>query len=122
MIIFRGDTREIRVTIKQNDVQIDPEVALTGCKAWIFHLASGDVIGKWSWVTTRVTTTGFGGMTVTADDKLLFTLTREQTAAAELGQVIIQVSFTYTDINAPDGEHRITKKGILGYIRDAKTT
>lgn len=117
MIIFRGDTREIRVTIKQNDVQIDPEATLTGCQAWIFHLASGDVIGKWSLATT----TGFGAMTVTTDDKLLFTLTRAQTAAAELGQVIIQVSFTYTDINAPDGEHRITKKGILGYIRDAKT-
>lgn len=117
MIIFRGDTREIRVTIKQNSVQIDPEATLTGCQAWIFHLASGDVIGKWSLVTE----TGFEAMTVTDDDKLLFTLTRAQTAAAELGQVIIQVSFTYTDINAPDGEHRITKKGILGYIRDAKT-
>ncbi len=118
MIIFRGDTREIRVTIKQNSVQIDPEVALTGCKAWIFHLASGEVIGKWSLVTAA----GFDAMTVTADDKLLFTLSGEDTAAAELGQVIIQVSYTYTDIHAPDGEHRITKKGILGYIRDAKTT
>ena len=118
MIIFRGDTREIRVTIKQNDVQIDPEVAMTGCKAWIFHLASGEVIGKWSLVTA----TGFGAMTVTADDKLLFALSTTETAAAELGQVIIQVSFTYADIHAPDGEHRISKKGILGYIRDAKTT
>ena len=118
MIIFRGDTREIRVTIKQNNVQIDPKVALTGARVWIFHLASGETIGKWSLVTA----TGFDTMTVTDDDKLLFSLTTAQTAAAELGQCIIQVSFTYADAHAPAGEHRISKKGILGYIRDAKTT
>jgi len=118
MIIFRGDTREIRVTIKQNSVQLDPEVALTGCRAWIFTLTTGTVIGKWSMEIE----TGFGLMTVTTDDKLLFSLTTAQTAAATLGQCIIQVSFTYADIHAPDGEHRISKKGILGYIRDAKTT
>jgi hypothetical protein len=116
MIIFKGDTREIRVTIEQNEVQIDPEAALTGCKAWIFHVASGEIVGKWSLVAE----TGFEEMTVTDDDKLLFCLTQAMTEAAEVGQVIIQVSFTYADIHAPDGKHRITKKGILGYIRDAK--
>ncbi len=118
MIIFRGDTREIRVTINQNDVQIDPEVALTGARVWIFTVASGTVIGKWSMDVED----GFGLITVTDDDKLLFSLTTAQTAAAELGQCVIQVSFTYADAHAPEGEHRISKKGILGYIRDAKTT
>ena len=118
MIIFRGDTREIRVTIKQNDVQIDPEVALTGARVWLFSYASGEVFAKWSMDVED----GFGTITVTDDDKLLFSLTSAQTAAAELGQCIIQVSFTYADAHAPEGEHRISKKGILGYIRDAKTT
>lgn len=116
MIIFKGDTREIRVTIELNSVQIDPEADITGCKVWIFHAASGEIVGKWSLVAE----TGFETMTVTDDDKLLFCLTSAMTEAAEVGQVIIQVSFTYADIHAPDGEHRITKKGILGYIRDAK--
>ena len=118
MIIFRGDTREIRVTIKQNDVQIDPEVALTGARVWIFTVASGTVIGKWSMDVED----GFGLITVTDDDKLLMALSGDDTADADIGQCAIQVSFTYADIHAPDGEHRISKKGILGYIRDAKTT
>ena len=119
MIIFKGDTREIRVTILQNDVQIDPDAALTGCRAWIYTLTTGTVIGKWS---LDPLDTEFETMTVTTDDKLLFCLSSEQTAAATLGQCIIQVSFTYSDIHAPDGEHRISKKGILGYIRDAKSS
>ena len=118
MIIFRGDTREIRVAIKQNDVQIDPEAALTGAKVWIYTYATGAVIGKWSLVSE----TGFEAMTVTDDDKLLFAISGAQTAAAEIGQIVIQVSVTYADSHAVDGEHRISKKGILGYIRDAKTT
>ena len=75
MIIFRGDTREIRVTIKQNDVQIDPGGCPTGARVWIFTVASGTVIGKWSMDVED----GFGLITVTDDDKLLMALSGDDT-------------------------------------------
>jgi len=115
MIIFKGDTREIRITLENNGVAVDP-ATLTEAKAWIYEYASGTILGKWS---TSVEA-GFGTMTITTDDKLLFAISEAETEAATIGQLIIQVSFKYADIHAVDGYHRISKKGLLGYLRDAK--
>lgn len=115
MIIFKGDTREVRVTIEQNGVQLDP-ATLTEAKCWIYEYVSGTVLGKWS---TSVET-GFDTMTITDDDKLLFAISEAQTEAGTVGELIIQLSFKYADVHAATGYHRISKKGRLGYLRDAK--
>lgn len=115
MILFKGDTSEIRVQIQSSGVTVDP-ATLSEAKVWIYEYKTGAILGKWS----TATETGFETMTITDDDKLLFAISESQSEGGTLGQLIIQVSFKFTDVHAADGYHRISKKGIFGYLKDAK--
>jgi hypothetical protein len=115
MIIFKGDTREFRATIEQDGVAVNP-LTFQSCKAYVYNVTTDETVAQWS---TDVADTDYDSMTITGNT-LVFCLSEAQTAAATPGQVIVQMSMRRADPDAPGGYHRISKKGILGYIRNAK--
>ncbi len=116
MILFKGDTREIRISIETTGGTLVDPVTLAEVKCWIYNYNTGDITGKWSMAGES----GFESMSVTSDDKLLCALSGSQTQNGTVGQQIIQVSYEFSDIHASGSTHRISQKGILGYLRDAK--
>lgn len=116
IVIFQGDAREVKITCKDADgIPINP-TNLVDIKVWVYQKSDQVLIGKWSLVPDS----DFGEITIAADNKVRFILTSEQTLAAEIGILVIQVSVSYTDDESDFEELRISKKGILGTILYAK--